>query len=346
MDAITPKLGLTKPEVGASRNSWGGKVNVNFDIIDNLLTDAPSDGKTYGRKDGTWSEATSGPGSGDGTGNHPWTITVAASDETTTLTTGDAKVTFYMDSSGTLESVFTGVSAASSSGSVTIDARKNGTTIFSTPPSIDVSEFTSLTGVASVLSATSFVKGDKIEIDIDAAGTGAKGLKVTFIGTVVGGIAGPVGPTGPEGPIGPTGSTGPIGPTGPTGPQGVNGLIGSTDVFQILVDGGGSVIGVGTMAPMVEVPFNCTIAAVRMYSSVIGSITIDIWKTNYAGAPPTDANSITASTPAKITSSIKGEDTVLTGWTKTLAKGDLLKFNVDSITSCTFVSLVLDLVRT
>jgi hypothetical protein len=37
VDAITPKLGLTKPEVGASRNNWGDKINADMDIIDNLL---------------------------------------------------------------------------------------------------------------------------------------------------------------------------------------------------------------------------------------------------------------------------------------------------------------------
>jgi len=33
-DTITPKMGLTKPEVGASANSWGNKLNENFNIID------------------------------------------------------------------------------------------------------------------------------------------------------------------------------------------------------------------------------------------------------------------------------------------------------------------------
>src|SRR5262245_39179967 len=44
-DSTTPKLGLTKPEVGASRNNWGTKLNANFDIIDNLATTAGADAK-------------------------------------------------------------------------------------------------------------------------------------------------------------------------------------------------------------------------------------------------------------------------------------------------------------
>ena len=34
VDTITPKMGLTKPEVGASANSWGNKINTNFDLLD------------------------------------------------------------------------------------------------------------------------------------------------------------------------------------------------------------------------------------------------------------------------------------------------------------------------
>jgi len=34
-DTVTPKMGLTKPEIGASANSWGNKLNENFNIIDN-----------------------------------------------------------------------------------------------------------------------------------------------------------------------------------------------------------------------------------------------------------------------------------------------------------------------
>jgi microcystin-dependent protein len=36
-DTVTPKLGLTKPEIGASNNTWGTKVNGDLDIIDQKM---------------------------------------------------------------------------------------------------------------------------------------------------------------------------------------------------------------------------------------------------------------------------------------------------------------------
>lgn len=115
-------------------------------------------------------------------------IPIACSGETTAVTMGTSVVTFHMPFPMALSEVFAGLTTAQTSGTVlTLNVKKNGTTIFSTKITIDNTEETSLTAATPpVLSTTSLAKGDKISIDIDQVGDGtAKGLKVYLIGTVV-----------------------------------------------------------------------------------------------------------------------------------------------------------------
>ena len=114
----------------------------------------------------------------------PKVIQVACSDQTTDITTGTAKVTFRMPYAMTLTAVRASLNTASSSGTPTIDINEGGTTILSTKITIDVSETTSTTAAAApVISDASLADDAEITIDIDVAGTGAKGLVVTLIGT-------------------------------------------------------------------------------------------------------------------------------------------------------------------
>lgn len=109
---------------------------------------------------------------------------IACSDETTALTTGTAKVTFRMPCAVTLTAVRASISTVSSSGIVTVDINEAGATILSTKLTIDVGEKTSVTAaVPPVISDAALADDAEITVDIDVAGTGAKGLKIFLIGT-------------------------------------------------------------------------------------------------------------------------------------------------------------------
>jgi hypothetical protein len=111
-------------------------------------------------------------------------IQLACSDETTSLTTGTAKLTFRMPYAMTVTGVRASLTTASSSGLVTVDINDSGTTILSTKLTFDVGEKTTTTAATpAVISDTVLADDAEITIDIDVAGTGAKGLKVTLIGT-------------------------------------------------------------------------------------------------------------------------------------------------------------------
>jgi len=122
-----------------------------------------------------------------GSGNlaTPFELVVAASDETTALTTGTAKITFRMPRAVTLTAVRASLTTAQASGSIfTVDINEGGTSILSTKLTIDNTEKTSTTAATPpVISDTSLADDSEITIDIDQIGDGtAKGLKVMLIG--------------------------------------------------------------------------------------------------------------------------------------------------------------------
>lgn len=111
-------------------------------------------------------------------------IAVAISDETTAITTGTAKITFRMPFAMTVTSVRASLSTASSSGNPTFDINEGGSSILSTKLSIDANEKTSTTAATPpVISDSALADDAEITVDIDTAGTGAKGAKVYIIGT-------------------------------------------------------------------------------------------------------------------------------------------------------------------
>jgi hypothetical protein len=108
---------------------------------------------------------------------------IALGDETTEIVTGASVVTIRAPRAMTLTKVKASLSGSGSTGS-TFDVNLNGTSIFSTTLTIDASEKTSETAsTAAVLSTTSIATDDELTFDIDTAGTGATGAKITLVAT-------------------------------------------------------------------------------------------------------------------------------------------------------------------
>jgi len=110
--------------------------------------------------------------------------------------------------------------------------------------------------------------------------------------------------------------------------------------IAFFIDGGGSAITTGIKGA-IRIPFKCEILSVSLLGDQSGSIVVNIWKDTLANYPPTVGDKITDTTPPTITTDTDSEDTTLTDWTKAIASGDVLMFNVDSVTDIEWASLII-----
>ncbi len=102
--------------------------------------------------------------------------------------------------------------------------------------------------------------------------------------------------------------------------------------INFVIDGGGSVISTG-VAGDIEISFDAEIQQVTLLSDQTGSVVIDIFKDEFSNFPPVVGDSITASAKPTISASNKSQDSTLTSWTKDITAGDILRFNVDSVST-------------
>lgn len=180
-DTTTNPHNVTASQVGAVANSL---VAAKGDLITATADDTPA--RLGVGTNGYRLEAASGEATGLKWAADPVVLAVAVSDETTALTTGTAKVTFRMPFAMTVTAVRASLSTASSSGTPTFDINEEGTSILGANKlSIDANEKTSTTAAtATTISDSALADDSEITIDIDTAGTGAKGAKVYIIGTI------------------------------------------------------------------------------------------------------------------------------------------------------------------
>jgi len=134
----------------------------------------------YVDPDKTWATIPTTPGEGQ-----PVELLLAASDETSDLTIGTAKITFRMPFAMTLSSARASVGTAPTGAAIIVDINEAGTSIFSTRLTIDATEKTSTTAeTAAVISDSALADDAEITVDIDQVGStvAGKGLKVLLKG--------------------------------------------------------------------------------------------------------------------------------------------------------------------
>lgn len=124
----------------------------------------------------------------------------------------------------------------------------------------------------------------------------------------------------------------------PGGPDGLN-----PRFVPVVFDGGGSVLNTGVWGdvPIHIDTFDGYFMRWRLVSIDTGDLQVDIWKSDYASFPPTVADSITGSDPPVLSGSDKGESLALIGWTTLVQNGDVLRFNIDSVSGITKATLTL-----
>jgi hypothetical protein len=121
-----------------------------------------------------------------------------------------------------------------------------------------------------------------------------------------------------------------VGPTGPTGPAGIG-------AFGITIDGSGNPISSGLKQYLIS-PYNCNIYGWDVIGDTSGSIVIDVWKST---SVPTVSDTITGTEKPTLSSQQVNSDNNLTTWTTAVNIGDILAFNVDSVSNLTKVTLML-----
>lgn len=114
--------------------------------------------------------------------------------------------------------------------------------------------------------------------------------------------------------------------------------------MNFVIDGGGSALSTGVKGDLV-VGFSGRIDSVELHANTSGDIVVDIWVAAYGDAPPTDSGSITASAPPTLSSQQKNKDLTLTGWTRTFNADSVFRFNIDSVSGVSRVTLALKIWR-
>lgn len=116
------------------------------------------------------------------------------------------------------------------------------------------------------------------------------------------------------------------------------------DTLQFTI-GSDSTIAAGLQGIGLQVGFDAVIERVDMFTSTTGSIELGIWKTTPDNYPPDSSGSITGGFNPSIVNSNYTSMEGLDNWVKTLSRGDIIFYNVESAVDVSLVTVVLHICR-
>lgn len=118
--------------------------------------------------------------------------------------------------------------------------------------------------------------------------------------------------------------------------------------ISIPFNNGSSALVAGDFIDIVA-EYACTINQVTLVADQSGSVVIDLRKCTYAqfddSTHPVSGDSICASALPTLSSAVKAKDSTLTGWTTSLAAGDIIRAYIVSATTLTKVTMSLKVTR-
>jgi hypothetical protein len=113
-------------------------------------------------------------------------------------------------------------------------------------------------------------------------------------------------------------------------------------IAGITIDGGGFTPATGSKG-FLQIPFAGTITGWTVIADRSGSASFTVKKSTFAAFPTN--SSIVASAHPALSSQQNATSSTLTGWTTAVAAGDVLEFLLDSVTTCTRLTLELQILR-
>lgn len=114
-----------------------------------------------------------------------------------------------------------------------------------------------------------------------------------------------------------------------------------TAAIQFTIDGGGSTPGTGAKG-QISIPSACTLTGWVITADQSGSAVVDVLRSTYAGFPGSLA-SIAGSAKPTLSSAQKNENLTLTGWGSTaISAGDIIQFNLNSVTTVTRINITIN----